>query len=174
MTFSSAPLPAALAAFAIAGTKASGRVLGANDRIRIAVAGINSRGQEHLTAYANMKDKIEIAYLVDPDSRLFEMRGKWVQEHAGNLPQRVSDLRKVLDDKDLDAVSIASPDHWHTLLALWAIQAGKDAYVEKPCSHNLFEGRKLIEAARKYNRIVQHGTQSRSNPGFVRHDGRHS
>jgi predicted dehydrogenase len=156
-----------LAAFTIAGSKASGRVLGANDRIRIAVAGINSRGQEHLAAYCNMKDTVEIAYLVDPDSRLFETRGKWVQEHAGNLPQRVSDLRKALDDKNLDAVSIASPDHWHTLLALWAIQAGKDAYVEKPCSHNLFEGRKLVEAARKYDRIVQHGTQSRSNPGFV-------
>jgi len=158
----------AAAGFTIAGTKASGRVLGANDRIRLAVAGINSRGQEHLAAYCNLKDKIEIAYLVDPDSRLFPMRSQFVQDQAGNRPKCVQDLRQVLDDKELDAVSIASPDHWHALLAIWACQAGKDVYVEKPCSHTVWEGRKLVEAARKYNRIVQHGTQSRSNPAFIR------
>jgi predicted dehydrogenase len=158
----------AAATFTIAGTRASGRVLGANDRIRVAVAGINSRGTAHMQAYCDMKDRVEIAYLVDPHSRLFGPRSKSVQERAGNLPKCVQDLRKALDDKDLDAVSIAAPNHWHSLLAIWACQAGKDVYVEKPCSHNIFEGRKLVEAARRYDCIVQHGTQSRSDANWAK------
>jgi predicted dehydrogenase len=79
----------------------------------------------------------------------------------------LQDIRKILDDKNLDAVSIATPNHWHSLLAIWACQAGKDVYVEKPCSHEVFEGRKLVEAAEKYDRIVQHGTQNRSDPKWV-------
>ncbi len=157
-----------LAAFTIAGTKASGRVLGANDRVRMAVVGVNSRGTAHMGAYCDMKDRVEIAYLVDTDSRLFGPRGKSVQERAGNMPKCVQDLRKALDDKDLNAVSIATPNHWHALQAIWACQAGKDVYLEKPCSHNVFEGRKLVEAARKYDRIVQHGTQSRSDPHWAK------
>jgi predicted dehydrogenase len=149
------------AAFTISGTKASGRVLGANDRIRIALAGINGRGQAHLHEYCRMKN-VEVAYLVDPDTRLFASRSKMVEKLGGNKPECVQDLRKILDDKDLDVVSIAAPNHWHSLLAIWSCQAGKDVYVEKPCSHNIYEGRKLVEAARKYDRIVQHGTQNRS------------
>jgi predicted dehydrogenase len=152
-----------LAAFTIAGTKASGRVLGANNRVRIALAGINSRGQEHLKGLSEIKDDVEIAYLVDPDSRLFPMKSKFVQDRFGNTPACVQDLRKALDDKSLDAVAIATPNHWHTLLSIWACQAGKDVYVEKPCSHTIREGQKLVEAARRYDRIVQHGTQGRSN-----------
>ena len=121
-----------------------------------------------MNAYADIKD-VEIAYLVDPDRRLFAMRGNAIKQRAGYMPACVTDLRKALDDKTLDAVSIASPNHWHTLLAIWACQAGKDVYVEKPCCHNVFEGRKLVEAARKYNRIVQHGTQNRSDPNWMRH-----
>lgn len=151
------------ATFAISGTKASGRVLGANDRVRVAVAGINGRGQQHITAYGEMRD-VEITYLVDPDSRLFASRCAAVQKLVGNTPQCVQDFRRVLDDKTLDAVSIVTPNHWHALLAIWACQAGKDVLVEKPCSHNIVEGRRLIEAARKYDRIVQHGTQRRSDP----------
>jgi len=151
----------------IAGTKASGRVLGANDRVRVAVAGINGRGQAHMRAYGEMSD-VEVAYLVDPDSRLFASRRKAVEQLAGNTPRCVQDLRRVLDDKTLDAVSIVTPDHWHALLAIWACQAGKDVHVEKPCSHNILEGRRLVEAARKYDRIVQHGTQRRSDPKWIR------
>jgi predicted dehydrogenase len=156
------------AAFTISGTKASGRVLGANDRVRIAVAGINGRGHEHINEYLSMKHGVEIAYLVDPDSRLYESRSKIVKRRSGVTPKCVADLRKALEDKNLDAVSIASPNHWHSLLAIWAIQAEKDVYVEKPCCHNIFEGRKLVEAARRYNRIVQHGTQSRSDPHWAK------
>ena len=152
--------------FTIAGTKASGRVLGANDRVRVAVAGINGRGRSHLTGFGPMKD-VEVAYLVDPDSRLFDSRSKIVEERAGNTPECVQDVRQALDDKNLDAVSIVTPNHWHTLMGIWACQAGKDVYVEKPCSHNIFEGRKLVEAARKYDRIVQHGTQRRSDPQWI-------
>jgi predicted dehydrogenase len=100
--------------------------------------------------------------LVDPDSRLFEGRKKFVQSKFKNTPDCVQDVRKVLDNKEVDVISIATPNHWHSLMSIWACQAGKDVYVEKPLSHNLFEGRKLVEAAKKYKRIVQHGTQNRS------------
>lgn len=157
----------ALATAVLSGTKASGRVLGANDRVRIAVAGINGRGQTHLSGFGGMKD-VEVAYLVDPDSRLFATRSEIVKRFAGNTPVCVQDIRRALDDKTLDAVSIVTPNHWHTLMAIWACQAGKDAYVEKPCSHTIREGRKLVEAARKYDRIVQHGTQRRTDPQWIR------
>ena len=156
----------ALATFVVSGTKASGRVLGANNRVRVAVAGINGRGRSHMTGFGRMQD-VEVAYLVDPDSRLFDTRSKIVEETAGNTPVCVQDVRQALDDRNLDAVSIVTPNHWHTLMAIWACQAGKDAYVEKPCSHNILEGRKLVEAARKYDRIVQHGTQRRSDPQWI-------
>lgn len=113
-----------------------------------------------------MKD-VEVAYLVDPDSRLFDSRRKTVEERAGNTPACVQDARRALDDKNLDAISIVTPNHWHALMGIWACQAGKDVYVEKPCSHNIFEGRQLVEAARKYDRIVQHGTQRRSDPQWI-------
>ncbi len=154
------------AAFTLSHTKASGRVLGANDRVRVAVAGINGRGQAHMRAYGEMSD-VEVAYLVDPDSRLFASRSAAVKKLAGNTPRCVQDFRRVLDDKTLDAVSIVTPNHWHALLAIWACQAGKDVHVEKPCSHNILEGRKIVEAARKYDRIVQHGTQRRSDPKWI-------
>lgn len=155
------------AAYALTGFRTSGKILGANDRIRIAVAGVNGRGQAHLKAYARMKN-VEIAYLVDPDRRLWTPRSNAIKELVGYAPVCVADFREALDDKNLDAVSIASPNHWHALQAIWACQAGKDVYVEKPCCHNIYEGRKLVEAARKYNRIVQHGTQNRSDPNWAR------
>jgi predicted dehydrogenase len=157
----------AAATFTISGTKSSGKVLGANDRVRVAVAGINGRGYSHLSEYAGMKN-VEVAYLVDPDSRLFASRSAAVNKRGGNTPRCVQNIRTVLDDKEIDAVSIATPNHWHSLMAIWSCQAGKDVYVEKPCSHNIFEGRKLVEAARKYDRIVQHGTQNRSDPDWAK------
>ena len=122
---------------------ASSRVLGANDTIRIGVAGINGRGGNHISAVRGDEGRRD-RHLVDPDTRLFEMRdARASRERAGNTPKCVQDIRKALDDKDLDAVSIATPNHWHSLMTIWACQAGKDVYVEKPCSHNVFEGRKL-------------------------------
>src|SRR5262245_47623926 len=148
----------------IAGTKASGRVLGANEVIRVGVAGIHGQGNAHIDQYLGLKD-VQVTYLIDPDRSLFESRGKKVRDKGGNEPTCVQDIRKALEDKNLDAVSIAAPNHWHSLLAIWALQAGMDVYVEKPMSHTVWEGRRVIEAARKYGRMLQHGTQQRSDPG---------
>lgn len=135
---------------------------GANEEIRVAVAGIHGRGQGHIGEYLDAKKGAKITYLVDPDSTLFDARAGAIEKKAGYRPTCAQDIRKVLDDKNLDAVSVATPNHWHSLITVWACQAGKDVYVEKPCSHNVFEGRQCVEAARKYKRVVQHGTQSRS------------
>ncbi|QDU31283.1 Inositol 2-dehydrogenase [Anatilimnocola aggregata] len=150
--------------FTIAGTKASGKVIGANDTIRIGVAGIKGRGGSHIDGFAGQKN-VEVACLIDPDSSLFESRTKHVNSKGGNTPKCVQDIRKALEDKTLDAISVATTNHWHSLITIWACQAGKDVYVEKPISHNVWEGRKCVEAAKKYNRVVQHGTQRRSSSG---------
>jgi Oxidoreductase family, NAD-binding Rossmann fold/Oxidoreductase family, C-terminal alpha/beta domain len=149
------------AGFAIGGTKSSGRVIGANDTIRLAVAGLNSRGQSHVAEFVKMPG-VEITYLVDPDTRTYQKRLDQIRKNGGREPKTVQDIRRVLEDKSVDAVSVATPNHWHALITIWACQAGKDVYVEKPCSHNVHEGRIAVEAARHHNRIVQHGTQSRS------------
>ncbi|MEX0938724.1 MAG: Gfo/Idh/MocA family oxidoreductase [Pirellulales bacterium] len=158
---------AAFSTFTIAGTKSSGRVIGANDTIRIGVAGINNRGNSHINAFTG-QDKVEVTYLIDPDSRLFDSRSKDVAERGGKAPKCVQDIREALEDPNLDAVSVATCNHWHSLITIWACQAGKDVYVEKPLSHNVYEGRVCVEAARKHNRIVQHGTQNRSSQGRAR------
>jgi len=150
------------AGFAISGTKSSGRVLGANETVHVAVAGLNGRGSEHVGQWAAMYPGVEITYLVDPDTRTFKKRLDQIEKKGGRAPATVQDIRRALDDKSVDAVSVATPNHWHALMTIWGCQAGKDVYVEKPCSHNVHEGRIAVEAARRYNRIVQHGTQSRS------------
>ena len=158
---------AAFPLFTISGTKASGQVLGANDAIRIAVCGIHGRGGSHIAGLGE-QPKVRIAYLVDPDSRLFDSKVREVNKAFGYEPNCVQDVRRALEDKELNVVTVATPNHWHSLISIWACQAGKDVYVEKPLSHNVYEGRKLVEAAKKYNRIVQHGTQSRSSGGKAR------
>ncbi len=140
--------------------KSMAKVKGANDRIRIGIAGVRSKGAHHIELFGAIP-QIEIAALCDPDQAILE-REKTKLQANGNQVMGFADVRSMLDTKDLDAVVIASPNHWHSLMAIWACQAGKDVYVEKPISHNVWEGRKLVEAARKYNRIVQTGTQSRS------------
>ncbi|HTN74079.1 MAG TPA: Gfo/Idh/MocA family oxidoreductase [Pirellulaceae bacterium] len=154
----------AFSLFTIAGTKASGKVLGANEKLRVGVVGINGRGGAHIDGIAGHSNA-QVTYLIDVDSTRFANRVKTVQAKGGNEPATAQDLRKALDDKNLDAITIATPNHWHSLMTIWACQAGKDVYVEKPISHNVFEGRKCVEAAKKYNRVVQHGTQSRSDTG---------
>jgi predicted dehydrogenase len=150
----------------IAGTKSSGRVLGANDTIRVAVAGIHGRGNDHIKELLGLRsEKVQIVTLVDPDSRLFESHQKSIREKTGQQPTCVQDVRKALEDKDLDAITIATPNHWHSLMTVWACQAGKDVYVEKPISHEVAEGRRCVEAARRHGRMVQHGTQQRSMAG---------
>jgi predicted dehydrogenase len=152
---------AAAATVTLAGTKSSGRVLGANEVIRLGIAGINSRGGEHISQFARMNG-VQVTYLIDPDRRIHASRAQRVRELGTNMPRTVEDIRTALADRELDAVSVATPNHWHTLITVWAAQAGKHVYVEKPCSHNVKEGRIATETARRHNVVVQHGTQSRS------------
>ncbi len=152
----------AFSTFTIAGTKSSGKVLGANDTVRVAIAGIHGRGGSHIGAYAGKDHGTQVTYLVDPDSSLFESRSREVNRRGGNTPTCVQDFRMALDDKNVDVLTIAAPNHWHSPLTIFACQAGKDVYVEKPASHNIHEGRIAVETAKKHNRIVQHGTQGRS------------
>ena len=150
--------------FTIAGTQASGRVIGANDTVRVGVIGTGSRGGGHIGEFLGM-DKVQVSHLIDPDSNRVNSQAKRVEQKSGQRPKCFSDVREALEDKNLDAVSIATCNHWHSLATVWSCQAGKDVYVEKPISHNVFEGRQCVEAARKYERIVQHGTQQRSSAG---------
>jgi predicted dehydrogenase len=133
---------------------------GANDRVRFAIVGVGSRGTAHIREILPGAN-VEIAALVDPDGRRTETAAGMVFDKTGKRPRLESDMRRVFDDKNIDAVTIATTNHWHTLTAIWAMQAGKDVFVEKPVSHNIWEGTKLVEAARKYKRIAAGGTQRR-------------
>jgi len=139
-----------------------GRNASPNGTVRMAVIGIRGRGQTHCAEWSKIAN-VEVATLCDIDEREFPAALKRMEKLSAKKPKTEVDLRRVLDDKDIDAVSIAAPDHWHALATILACQAGKDVYVEKPTSHNIWEGRKMVEAARKYNRIVQAGMQNRSN-----------
>jgi len=136
---------------------------GANDRINAAVLGINGRGKSHIKSLM-VQDNVEVTTLCDPDMNLLKERQKSFKETYDKDVALEQDLRRVIDDKDIDVISIASPNHWHALSVIWACQAGKDVYVEKPGSHNIWEGRKMVEATQKYDRVVQHGVQLRSSP----------
>jgi predicted dehydrogenase len=132
----------------------------ANDRVRVAIVGVGSRGNAHIREILPVAN-VEVAALVDPDGRRTEEAASVVYKKTGKRPKIESDMRRVFEDKEIDAVTIATTNHWHTLTAIWAMQAGKDVYVEKPVSHNVWEGTKLVEAARKYRRIAAGGTQRR-------------
>jgi len=142
------------------------RVFGANDRVRVAVVGVHGQGWAHVHQYSKMPD-VEIAALCDVDDNVTNQRLSEMEKMGIRKPATFVDLRKLLDDKSIDAISIATPNHWHSLQAIWGCQAGKDVYVEKPMCHNAWEGRQLVRAAQKYNRIVQHGTNSRSGQAII-------
>lgn len=144
---------------------ASGRRTGPNETMRMAVIGLNGRGMDHVGGWAAMND-VEIVAICDADTATFARALKAIDKAGKPAPKTVQDIRRIMDDKTIDAVSIATPNHWHSLGAIWAIQSGKDVYVEKPVSHNVSEGRRVVQAARKNARICQCGTQSRSSPGL--------
>ncbi|MCX6360263.1 MAG: Gfo/Idh/MocA family oxidoreductase [Armatimonadetes bacterium] len=135
-------------------------VPGANDDIRVGVVGFKSRGQSHIDAFSGMKG-VRVVALCDVDAAILEAGARRLRD-KGSPVETFTDVRKLLERKDVDVISTATPNHWHSLITVWACQAGKDVYVEKPVSHNIWEGRQAVRAARKYNRIVQAGTQSRS------------
>ncbi len=140
---------------------ASSNVLGANDRIRAAVLGVNGRGQSHMHGLQPLKN-VEVTTFVDPDLEIARKRAGEFEKKHGHRPNVVQDMRRVLEDDNIDVITIATPNHWHTLASIWACQAGKDVYIEKPATHTFNEGLSLIAAAHKYKRIVQHGVQLRS------------
>jgi predicted dehydrogenase len=153
----------------LVGTRASRAVAGANDRVRIAVVGCHGRGKNHLAGFGRLPG-VEIAYVVDPDERVLSGTLAALTKKAGDKPLATKgekDFRKVLDDPSVDAISIATPNHWHSLMTILAAQAGKHVYVEKPLSHDVVEGRVAVEAQKKYGIVVQHGTQRRSNAGIA-------
>ena len=139
----------------------TGKVLGANDRVRVAVVGLRGRGWDHVKGYQPIPN-VEIAYFCDVDENVLAKRCGDAEKMGISKPQTYTDIRKLLEDKNVDAVSIATPNHWHSLMGIWAAQAGKDIYIEKPCSHNWWEGRQLVRAVNKYKVICEHGSQCRS------------
>ncbi len=141
------------------------RILGSSDDLRVAVVGVRSRGWNHVQGFEEL-DGVRVVALCDADRAQLERRAADFEKRWGRRPELVVDVRELLERDDVDVVSIATPNHWHALMAIWACQAGKDVYVEKPVSHNVWEGRQLVKAAEQYGRIVQCGTQSRSNPGL--------
>jgi len=136
-----------------------------NEKLGVAVLGIHGQGTVHCSSFVN-NPHTEILYICDPDERLGKAQAEAVGKKQGRRPKFVQDMRQAFDDPSLDIVSIATPNHWHALAGIWAMQAGKDVYVEKPCSHDLREGRSLVAAARRHNRICQHGTQGREHVGI--------
>jgi len=147
----------------LSGTKASGRAIGANNRLRIAVAGLNGRGRNHISGWLG-SENVEIAYLADVDERVRASAVESVNKKVNGAYkcQGILDIRQALDDPTVDAISIAAPNHWHSLMTIWGAQAGKHVYVEKPMSHDVVEGRVAVEAQKRYGVVIQHGTQRRS------------
>jgi len=147
--------------YATAAAAGASRVLGANQRVNVAIIGIGGRGRDHIGTYSAVPD-CRIAAVCDVNQAAQERAVALVEKLQGHKPKVYGDMRKVFADKEIDAVSIVTPNHWHALATIWACQAGKDVFVEKPACHNIWEGRKMVEAARKYKRVVQVGSQSRS------------
>jgi len=139
-------------------------VLGANDRVRVAVVGLRGRGLDHIRK-VKATPGVELAAVVEVDENVLATRLGDIEKLGLAKPKTFVDIRKMLEDPSIDAITVATPNHWHSLMGIWACQAGKDAYVEKPLSHSWWEGKQLVAAANKYKRIVQHGTQSRSSMG---------
>ena len=134
--------------------------------LRVAIIGVGTRGGVHIDQFTR-NPNTEVAYIVEADEKVGQQGAEVVARKQGRKPKVAQDMREAFDDKSVDIVSIAAPNHWHSLAAIWAMQAGKDVYVEKPVSHNLSEGRRVVETARKHNRICQAGMQCRSMKGTV-------
>jgi predicted dehydrogenase len=170
-------LAVSAATLAVSSTaKSYAQIMGSNDRLNFAVIGLNSRAYAHLSALQANKAEARISHICDVDSVTMKKFAGATQQAMGEAPAMEGDFRKILAMKDIDAITIATPDHWHTPMAILGLQAGKHVYVEKPCSHNPAEGALLVEAQLKYKKLVQMGTQQRSSPHTIEivekiHDG---
>src|SRR5580698_7655752 len=159
---------AGLAVAAISSSaKSYGQIMGSNDRLNFAVIGLNGRAYAHLSSLKANKDAARIAHVCDVDSNILAKFAQNTQKELGYAPATDKDFRKILELKDVDAITIATPDHWHTPMAIAGLQAGKHVYLEKPCSHNPGEGALLVRAQQKYGKLVQMGTQQRSSPHTI-------
>jgi predicted dehydrogenase len=161
-----------------AGTTANSyaRILGSNERLNFAVIGLNGRGYAHLSSLKANRSAARISHVCDVDGNILNKFANAVQKETGEIPTAEKDFRKVLESKEVDAITIATPDHWHAPMAIAGLQAGKHVYLEKPCSHNPAEGEMLIQAQQKYRKLVQMGNQQRSSPHTIEiiakiHDG---
>jgi len=143
----------------------AGKRAAPSERVRVAVVGVHGQGRSHVSAYSAMKD-VDLVAICDADTACFKPALDIVQKAGKPAPETYQDVRRLLERKDIDCITSATPNHWHALVAIWAMQAGKDVYIEKPACHEVLEGRRMVEAARKYGRICQVGTQSRSNKGM--------
>ncbi len=155
----------AVAGSAAIASGAWSQIRGANDDIRIAVVGVRKKGKEHIQDFYKLSG-VRVVAICDADTQWLDAEVAKFKERNITVDTCV-DYRKLLENKNIDAVVLSVPDHWHALMTVWACQAGKDVYVEKPASHNIWEGRKMVEAARKYKRIVQVGSQDRSDVGLL-------
>ncbi len=161
-------LAVSAAGLAVSSTaKSYAQIMGSNDRLNFAVIGLNGRAYAHLSALRANKAQARISHVCDVDSVTMQKFAGATQQAMGEAPATEGDFRKILAMKEVDAITIATPDHWHTPMAILGLQAGKNVYVEKPCSHNPAEGALLVEAQRKYNKPVQMGTQQRSSPHTI-------
>jgi predicted dehydrogenase len=147
--------------------KSYGQILGSNDRLNFAVIGLNGRGYAHLSSLKANRSSARISHVCDVDGNIVRKFADTVRQETGDAPATGQDFRKILEQKDVDAITIATPDHWHTPMAIAGLQAGKHVYVEKPCSHNPAEGEMLLKAQQKYGKLVQMGTQQRSSPHTI-------
>jgi predicted dehydrogenase len=147
--------------------KSYGRIVGSNERLNFAVMGLNGRGYAHLASLKANGSAARIAYVCDVDSNILRKFAATVEKELGEAPVAEKDFRRILEQQEVDAITIATPDHWHTPIAIAGLQAGKHVYVEKPCSHNPAEGEMLVQAQQKYGKLVQMGTQQRSSPHSI-------
>jgi predicted dehydrogenase len=143
------------------------QILGSNDRLNFAVIGLNGRAYAHLSALKANRSAARISHVCDVDGNILRKFADRVQQEMEETPATEKDFRRILEQKDVDAITIATPDHWHAPMAIAALQAGKHVYVEKPCSHNAAEGEMLVRAQQKYRKLVQMGTQQRSSPHTI-------
>jgi predicted dehydrogenase len=162
-------LAVGLAGTAVAATaKSYAQIAGANERVSFAIAGLNGRGGAHLSSLSVNKATARVAYICDVDTTVLAKFGKTAQTELGYAPTAVQDFRKALESKDVDVITIATPDHWHAPMAIYGLKAGKHVYCEKPSSHNPREGELLIQAQEKYKKLVQVGDQQRSSPHTIK------
>jgi len=156
--------------------KSYGQIMGSNDRLNFAIIGLHSRAYAHLSALKANKDTARVAYVCDVDTTIMKKFADDTQRELGYAPSVDQDFRNILEKKEIDAITIATPDHWHAPMSIRGLQAGKHVYVEKPCSHNPAEGALLVQAQKKYGKLVQMGTQQRSSAHTIEivnkiHDG---